>query len=212
MIRAAVERGVTLFDTAEAYGPFTNEELVGEALEPVRDQVVIATKFGFNIDRQAARPSGLNSRPGAHPRGGGGVAEAPADRPHRPALSAPRRSGRADRGRRRCGQGADRRRQGQAFRPVGGGRRHDPPRACRPARHGDPERIFAVDARARARKFCRSARNSASASCLGPARPGLPDRQDHAATRRSTTRTTCARTSPASRPRRCRQTSRSSIS
>jgi aryl-alcohol dehydrogenase-like predicted oxidoreductase len=50
VIRAAVERGVTFFDTAEAYGPFTNEELVGEALAPFRAQVVIATKFGWNID------------------------------------------------------------------------------------------------------------------------------------------------------------------
>jgi aryl-alcohol dehydrogenase-like predicted oxidoreductase len=48
LIRSAVERGVTFFDTAEVYGPFTNEELVGEALAPLRDQVVIATKFGFN--------------------------------------------------------------------------------------------------------------------------------------------------------------------
>src|SRR5689334_6962224 len=50
LIRSAVERGVTFFDTAEVYGPFTNEELVGEALAPMRDQVVIATKFGFNIE------------------------------------------------------------------------------------------------------------------------------------------------------------------
>src|SRR5437016_12618412 len=50
LIRAAVERGVTFFDTAEAYGPFANEELVGEALAPLRNQVVIATKFGFDID------------------------------------------------------------------------------------------------------------------------------------------------------------------
>src|SRR6516225_7373208 len=50
LIRAAVERGVTFFDTAEIYGAYTNEELVGEALEPFRDQVVIATKFGFKID------------------------------------------------------------------------------------------------------------------------------------------------------------------
>ncbi len=50
LLRAAVERGVTFFDTAEVYGPFTNEELVGEALSPVRDQVVIATKFGFKLD------------------------------------------------------------------------------------------------------------------------------------------------------------------
>ncbi|HET9838463.1 MAG TPA: aldo/keto reductase, partial [Candidatus Angelobacter sp.] len=50
LIRAAFERGVTFFDTAEVYGPFTNEELVGEALAPFRDQVVIATKFGFKIE------------------------------------------------------------------------------------------------------------------------------------------------------------------
>jgi len=64
MIRAAVERGVTFFDTAEAYGPFTNEELVGEALAPVRDQVVIATKFGWKLDPTAERALvGLDSRP-----------------------------------------------------------------------------------------------------------------------------------------------------
>jgi aryl-alcohol dehydrogenase-like predicted oxidoreductase len=64
LMRAAVERGVTLFDTAEAYGPFTNEELVGRALAPVRDQVVIATKFGWNIDpKTGERGDGLNSRP-----------------------------------------------------------------------------------------------------------------------------------------------------
>ena len=64
VIRAAYERGVTLFDTAESYGPFTNEELVGEALAPFRDQVVIATKFGFDIDLQSGqRRGGLNSRP-----------------------------------------------------------------------------------------------------------------------------------------------------
>jgi len=61
IIRAAVERGVTLFDTAEAYGPFTNEELVGEALRPVRDRVVIATKFGFGINPDGTR-YGLDSR------------------------------------------------------------------------------------------------------------------------------------------------------
>jgi aryl-alcohol dehydrogenase-like predicted oxidoreductase len=61
LIRAAVERGITFFDTAEAYGPFTNEELVGEALAPVRDQVVIATKFGFKF--VAGKQSGLDSRP-----------------------------------------------------------------------------------------------------------------------------------------------------
>ncbi len=62
LIRAAVEHGVTFFDTAEVYGAYTNEELVGEALAPFRDQVVIATKFGFNIDADG-KQAGLNSRP-----------------------------------------------------------------------------------------------------------------------------------------------------
>jgi aryl-alcohol dehydrogenase-like predicted oxidoreductase len=63
LIRSAVERGVTFFDTAEMYGPFTNEELVGEALAPVRGQVAIATKFGFDIDPDTGQQRGLDSRP-----------------------------------------------------------------------------------------------------------------------------------------------------
>jgi aryl-alcohol dehydrogenase-like predicted oxidoreductase len=63
LIRTAVERGVTFFDTAEVYGPFTNEELVGEALGPIRDQVVIATKFGFKLDPNTGKQAGLDSRP-----------------------------------------------------------------------------------------------------------------------------------------------------
>jgi aryl-alcohol dehydrogenase-like predicted oxidoreductase len=64
LIRAAHDRGVTLFDTAEAYGPFVNEELVGAAVEPIRDQVVVATKFGFDIDLETGeRRGGTNSRP-----------------------------------------------------------------------------------------------------------------------------------------------------
>src|SRR5882757_9363780 len=64
LVRAAVERGVTFFDTAEVYGPFTNEELVGEALEPFRKDVVIATKFGHDVGPADARRSGgLDSRP-----------------------------------------------------------------------------------------------------------------------------------------------------
>lgn len=62
LIRSAVDRGVTFFDTAQVYGPFTNEQLVGEALEPVRDRVVIATKFGFDLDG-ALGPGALDSRP-----------------------------------------------------------------------------------------------------------------------------------------------------
>jgi aryl-alcohol dehydrogenase-like predicted oxidoreductase len=64
VLRGAVDRGITLFDTAQVYGPFVNEELVGEALAPVRDQVVISTKFGFQFDNSGdPHPTGLNSRP-----------------------------------------------------------------------------------------------------------------------------------------------------
>ena len=63
VIRAAVERGVTFFDTAEVYGPFINEELVGEALAPFREQVVIATRFGFKFDPNSGKPTGVDSRP-----------------------------------------------------------------------------------------------------------------------------------------------------
>src|SRR5438093_11485566 len=63
LLRAAVERGVTFFDTAEVYGPFANEELVGEGLAPFREQVVIATKFGFKLDPSSGRSIGVDSRP-----------------------------------------------------------------------------------------------------------------------------------------------------
>src|SRR5213083_2859679 len=63
LLRAAVERGITFFDTAEVYGPFANEELVGEGLAPFREQVVIATKFGFKLDPKSGRSIGVDSRP-----------------------------------------------------------------------------------------------------------------------------------------------------
>src|SRR5438094_9493421 len=63
LLRAAVECGITFFDTAEVYGPFTNEELLGEALAPFREQVVIATKFGFKLDPDSGRSIGVDSRP-----------------------------------------------------------------------------------------------------------------------------------------------------
>src|SRR5690348_2795797 len=63
LLRAAVDRGVTFFDTAEFYGPFTNEELVGEALAPCRSEVVIATKFGYDFDPRTGELRGVNSRP-----------------------------------------------------------------------------------------------------------------------------------------------------
>src|SRR6476620_12046665 len=63
LLRAAVEHGVTFFDTAEVYGPFTNEELVGEGLAPFRKQVVITTTFGFKLDPKSGRSAGVESRP-----------------------------------------------------------------------------------------------------------------------------------------------------
>ncbi len=66
LIRAAHDRGVTFFDTAEVYGPFVNEELVGEALAPIRDEVVIATKFGFDIDRATGNAGRCEQPPRTH--------------------------------------------------------------------------------------------------------------------------------------------------
>ena len=86
VIRAAVESGITFFDTAEVYGPFTNEELVGEALAPFRDQVVIATKFGWKLDPNT----------GKHQGGRRGLTQAAQGRYHRSVLSAPRRPGGAN--------------------------------------------------------------------------------------------------------------------
>jgi aryl-alcohol dehydrogenase-like predicted oxidoreductase len=91
LIRAAVERGVTFFDTAEVYGPFTNEALVGEALAPFRGRVVIATKFGWapNLE-EGGKWTALNSRPEHIKEAARGLAQATQDRRHRSVLSAPR--------------------------------------------------------------------------------------------------------------------------
>ncbi len=178
LIRAAVERGVTFFDTAEVYGPFTNEELVGEALAPFRDQVVIATKFGFDIDPDDGQAAGPEQPAGAHQAGRRGLAQAAADRRHRSVLPAPRRPERADRGRGRRGEGADPGRQGQALRPVRAGRADDPSRARGPAGHGGPERVFPVVAGARGggAADARGARDRLRA--LQPSGQGLPHRCD----------------------------------
>jgi aryl-alcohol dehydrogenase-like predicted oxidoreductase len=105
IIRAAVERGVTLFDTAEAYGPFKNEELVGEALAPFRERVVIATKFGFGINPDGTR-YGLDSRP-EHIRAVAEASLASAQcRDDRSAVPASRRSERPHRGSGRHGEGS----------------------------------------------------------------------------------------------------------
>ena len=163
IIRAAVDAGVTFFDTAEVYGPYTNEDVVGEALEPVRDQVSIATKFGFNIED--GKMAGLNSRP-AQIRA---VADASLKRlrTDRIDLFYQHRvdPGCADRGRRGRRQGSDSRGQGQALRFVRGGARR------RSAARTPFSRLRRVQASTRcggaspSARFCRRSRNSASASC-----------------------------------------------
>ena len=153
LIRTAVERGVTFFDTAEAYGPFTNEELVGEALAPVRKQVVIATKFGCKPDPNGG--TALNTRwtaQDSRPEHVKEVAEASLkrlkDRCHRFVLSAPRRSQRADRRRRRSRERPHPARQGEALRTLGSRRADHPSRTRRSAGRGASERIFTLVERA----------------------------------------------------------------
>ena len=165
LIRAAVERGVTFFDTAQVYGPFTNEELVGEALAPVRDQVVIATKFGFDLDGGGSR-GGLDSRPETIRRSverlaasGSRIDTIDLLYQHRVDPNVPIEDV-AGTVKELIEAG-----QGQALRPLRGGRADDPPRARGPAGHGAAERVLALVARARGGDPARRSRSSASASC-----------------------------------------------
>ena len=145
LLRTAVERGVTFFDTAEVYGPFTNEELVGEALAPFRGQVMIATKFGFQPDPANGQQwSALDSRP-EHIRE---VAEASLRRlrvetidlfyQHRvdPAVPIEEVAGAVKQ--------PDRGGQGPALRSLRSRRQDDPSRPRRSAGHGAPERVLAL--------------------------------------------------------------------
>lgn len=147
VIRGAHDLGVTHFDTAEAYGPWTNEVLVGKALAPIRDKVTIATKFGWAIDQTTgARSPGMNSRPEQIRK----VAENSLKRlgieaidlfyQHRVDPDVPMEDV--------AGTVRDLIAEGKVapFRPVRGLRHQHPPRPCRAARDRDPERVFAVDA------------------------------------------------------------------
>ena len=166
LLRSAVERGVTFFDTAEVYGPFTNEELVGEALAPFRGQVVIATKFGFKLDPNGGPQwVGLDSRP-EHIKQ---VAEASLKRlrvdaidlfyQHRVDPDVPIEDV--------AGAVKDLIKEGKVkhFGLSEAGVANHPPRARRPAGHGAPERILAVVDESPKRRSCRRWKNSASASC-----------------------------------------------
>ena len=163
VLRSAVDQGVTFFDTAEVYGPYVNEELVGEALEPIRDQVVIATKFGWDI--QDGQSVGLDSRPEQIRR----VAEASLKRLRTDVIDLFYQHrvdpGRADRGRRRHRRRADRRGQGEALRALRGLRRHDP-RARTPSTRSPRCRASTRCGPAIPRpRCCRPWPSSASASC-----------------------------------------------
>ncbi len=175
-IRRAHELGVTFFDTAELYGRRHRQqrEARRRAVAPFRDEVVIATKFGFDLSRHPAKPRRQPAR--AHPRGRRQQPALPRHRPHRRALPAPRRPGRADRGRRGRRQAAHRRGQGPLFRPERGGAGDDPPRPRRAAGLGAADRVLDLRARRRGEG---AARRPGARHRLRPvlaARPRLPHR------------------------------------
>ncbi len=166
LLRAAVDRGITFFDTAEVYGPFTNELLVGKALSPVRDQVVIATKFGFNLNPDGSPGwQGLNSRP-EHIKE---VAEASLKRlnidaidlfyQHRVDPDVPIEDV--------AGAVKDliQAREGQALRPFGSRRANHPPRSRGSACDRASERILACGGGNPKRKSFLPLRNLESAWC-----------------------------------------------
>ena len=172
LLRAAVDRGVTFFDTAQVYGPFTNEELVGEALAPVRDQVVIATKFAFGFDAEG-KPSGLDSRP-EHIRR---MTDASLRRlrtdvidlyyQHRVDPSVPMEDV-AGTVKELIAAG-----EGEALRSLRGGRAEHPPGPRRPTGHRAAKRVLAVVAGAGGADPPACSRSWASASC--PSAPWARD-------------------------------------
>ncbi len=147
VIRAAVDRGITLFDTAEVLRSLRQRRGRRRGLGAVSRKVVIATKFGFVFDEQRS-PKRRRSRASAHQARWSTVPESPRRRLRRPAVPAPRRPERADRGRRRHGEGTIERGQGSALRPLRSGCANDPPRARGPARNGAADGVLAVVARA----------------------------------------------------------------
>jgi len=129
LIQAAVDRGVTFFDTAEGYGPFENEKLLGEALAPLKERVVMATKFGWdNRSRDGGMPGKALTAARNTLSRRRGLGQATQGRSHRSFLPALGRAERAD-----SAKGPDSGRQGEALRPFRSGRSNDSPRAHSPA-------------------------------------------------------------------------------
>ncbi len=174
LLRAAVERGVTFFDTAEIYGPHANEELVGEALAPFRDQVVIATKFAQDIDPQPEPRGAGCSRPTSCPRPSTDRCGASASTPSTCTTSTA--SDVATRLRRRRRR-ADHRRQGPPLRTVRGRGRHHPPGPRRATGHRHPKRVLTVVAPTRGRGTDHLHRAWHRLRALQPPRQLIPHRQ-----------------------------------
>ena len=175
VIHEAVDLGVTFFDTAQVYGPYANETLVGKALAAVRDQVVIATKFGFGIHDDG--PNTLNSRPD-HIRATveDSLRRLNTDRidllyQHRVDPNVPIEDV-AGTVKELIEAG-----QGRPLRPVRGRRRRHPPRPRRPARHGAAERVLTVLARTRSRDPAHPDRAGDRVRAVQPARQRLPHRR-----------------------------------
>ena len=177
-IHRALELGVDYFDTAEVYGPFTNETLLGRALKGRREGCVVATKFGFR-DR-GWQGGGRQQPPGPRPRGRRCILEAPRSVPHRPSLPASRRPVGADRRSGRNGFASDRGRQGEIPRPQRGRGGHDPPRPRDPPGFGAAERIFLVGEKSRTRDHPAPARTRHRPHAIQPTRPRVPDRHRQA--------------------------------
>ena len=177
-IHRALDLGVTFLDTADMYGPFTNERLVGQAITGRRDEVVLATKFGNVRDERRQQPRHRRLA-GVRPQGVRRLAAAARRRAHRPLLPAPRRHQGADRGDRRRDGRAREGRQGEVPRAERSGAGDDPPRARRPSDRRAADGVLALDARRRGRDPPDLPRARHRLRPLQPARPRLPHRAVH---------------------------------
>ena len=181
-IHRALELGVTLLDTADMYGPYTNEELVGRAIEGKRDGRSSRPSAASSATRTNRRCAAFDGTPDVHPQLVRGEPEAPPRRPRRPLPAPPRRPEDADRRERRrawpswCKQG-----KVALRRPLRGRRRHPAPRARASTRIASrADRVLAVDARSRRRRARRLPRARHRVPRLQPARPRLSHRADQA--------------------------------
>ena len=173
-IHRALDLGVNFIDTAEVYGPYVNEELVGQALKGRRDEVVLATKFGM-ISHSGREQGRLDSSPASIRTAVEGSLQAARHRPDRPVLPAPRRPRHPDRGHHRRRRRTHRRGQGPPHRAVGGVGLHDPQGTRRSPDHRPAVGVLAVDPRSGTRGAAAAARTRHRLRALLAARQGLSD-------------------------------------